>query len=241
MEDEGGFFYLRVQRTKMGEGFFDLRGRRVKMERAGFSIFRLRRSKMGGFFVLPSRKMEDTPIFAEPPIFEEPHSQLRRTPNLRRTPSILEEPPPSSKNPPYLRSSEPMIEEPPSIYDLRGRRTKNSPPSSIFDFRPRRSKNLPHLRFSAPKNGLKIGRNTGGEGATSSKINGGAFEDGGVLRSFGSDERRTPSLFDLRARKNEEPAHLLLSRSEEQRTPSLLLLLLLPTLPKITLARSSEG
>ena len=105
------------------------------------------------------------------------------------------------------------------IEDLRSRKTKK-PPSSIFDLRPRRSKNPPIFDFRLRRMGRRSDGRPGGGWCD-------FFEDvGGALRRWGGffnlaapkkkephhlspswlEERRTPSIFHLRGRKNEQPS-----------------------------------
>ena len=222
IEDGRGFFDLRVGRTKM-MWFFDVRGRRTKM---GFFDFQFRRTKMGGFVLQLRGSKMGVLRFGAGRSKTRPH--LRRTPpssknpcHLRRTRSLSSKnPPSSSKNPffeepspfsifgaedrrtPYSRYSEPKIEEP-------------NPP--IFDLRPRRMVR----RSDGRRRGVRLLRKWG----VPSKI-------GGVLRYSGSEERRTPPIFDLRGLEERSTFnHFPCSRPEERRTfPHVLFLQTPPSL-----------
>ena len=141
-EDWGGSSIFGVEERRWGV----LRSLAPKHQDGGFFDIRLRRSKMGvssifgaGRSKTPSSKnyriFEEPPhLRRTPPIFEGP-LHLRRTPHIRRIPHLrfsepkIEEP--LHPRSPDRRSKNPS---PSSIFDLRPRRSKNP----IYDPRPRR-------------------------------------------------------------------------------------------------------
>ena len=141
----------------------------------------------GGSSKNPPPSSKDSPSSKDPP--------------SSKNPLIFDFPVPKIEDLRHLRFSEPKIEEPhlqSSILWPEDRRTAH------------------HLRCSASKNGSKIGQKTYGRCTTSSNKGGGSSKMMGVLRSSGSEERRTPHLPPSRPEERRSPHHLSFSRSEER-------------------------
>ena len=148
------------------------------------------------------------------PFFEKTRL-LRRTPApILRRPSSSEEPPLLRRTLPFsFFGPESQRTSPSSIFDLRSRRSKtsifvlrkrkskNPSPSSIFGPEDRRTPHLqssifgaedrrtPHLRYSAPKNGSKIGRKKRGWDFFFRRT-----KNLPPSSTFSAEERRTPHL-----------------------------------------------
>ena len=113
-----------------GGGSFVIPAEKVEEGRS-YSIFRVRRSMMGGYSFFGTGKSKNppsskNPIFEEPPIFEE-------TPVFEEFPSIFDLRNRRSQNP-HFRSSEPEDGRTPLLRSS----VSKIEETSLFDFRPRK-------------------------------------------------------------------------------------------------------